>query len=57
LVLFCLPGKKLRIKHERGNLSKIASSIPFSIIRKESFEVENLEAYSLAMGLLDDEKG
>jgi hypothetical protein len=49
-------GKKLRIKHERGNLSKIATSIPFSI-RKESFEIENLEALLFGQaGLLDVEK-
>ena len=36
---------------------QIAKSIPFSIIRKESFEVENLEALLLgASGLLDDDK-
>jgi hypothetical protein len=34
---------------------KIATSIPFSIIRKESFEIENLEAFGQA-GLLDVEK-
>jgi hypothetical protein len=53
---FILPvGKKLRIKHERGNLSKIATSIPFSIIRK----VLNREFRSLLFGqagLLDVEK-
>jgi hypothetical protein len=42
---------------ERGNLSKIATSIPFSIIRKESFEIENLEALLFGQaGLLDVEK-
>jgi hypothetical protein len=54
---FILPvGKKLRIKHERGNLSKIATSIPFSIIRKK---VLNREFRSLLFGqagLLDVEK-
>jgi hypothetical protein len=54
--LFCLLAKNL-IKHERGNLSKIATSIPFSIIRKESFEIENLEALLFGQaGLLDVEK-
>jgi hypothetical protein len=44
------------VKHERGNLSKIATSIPFSI-RKESFEIENLEALLFGQaGLLDVEK-
>jgi hypothetical protein len=47
-------GKKLR-KHERGNPLKIATFIPFSIIRKESFEIENLEAL-LFSGLFDVEK-
>jgi hypothetical protein len=36
---------------------KIAQSIPFSIVRKESFEVENLEALLFGTaGLLDAEK-
>jgi hypothetical protein len=36
---------------------KIAQSIPFSIIRKESFEIENLEALLFGTaGLLDSEK-
>jgi hypothetical protein len=41
-VLFCLLARNFT---RTGNLSKIATSIPFSIIRKESFEIENLEAF------------
>jgi hypothetical protein len=53
---FFLPvGKKLRL-NTKGNLSKIATSIPFSIIRKESFEIENLEALLFGQAGLDVEK-
>jgi hypothetical protein len=47
-------GKKLRLTHE-GNLSKIATSIPFSLERK--VWIENLEALLFGQaGLLDVEK-
>jgi hypothetical protein len=55
-VLFCLLAKNFGLNTNGSVFLKIAQSIPFSIIRKESFEVENLEAlfYGFA-GLLDSE--
>lgn len=56
-VLFCLLAKNFGLNTNGETFSKIAQSIPFSIIRKESFEVENLEALLLgSAGLLDLEK-
>ncbi len=56
-VLFCLLAKNFGLNTNGETFSKIAQSIPFSIIRKESFEVENLEALLLgSSGLLDSEK-
>jgi len=56
-VLFCLLAKNFGLNTNGDIFSKIAQSIPFSIIRKESFEVENLEALLLGnAGLLDSEK-
>lgn len=56
-VLFCLLAKNFGLNTNGEIFSKIAQSIPFSIIRKESFEVENLEALLLgSVGLLDLEK-
>jgi len=56
-VLFCLLAKNFGLNTNGEIFSKIAQSIPFSIIRKESFEVENLEAMLLgSAGLLDPEK-
>ena len=56
-VLFCLLAKNFGLNTNGEIFSKIAQSIPFSIIRKESFEVENLEALLLGnAGLLDPEK-
>ncbi|MFI0491543.1 DUF2851 family protein [Flavobacterium sp.] len=56
-VLFCLLAKNFGLNTNGEIFLKIAQSIPFSIIRKESFEVENLEALLLGnAGLLDDEK-
>ncbi|MFA9188832.1 DUF2851 family protein [Flavobacterium sp. FBOR7N2.3] len=43
-VLFCMLAKNFGLNTNGETFSKIAKSIPFSIIRKESFEVENLEA-------------
>jgi hypothetical protein len=53
--LFCLLAKNFGL-NTNGETSKIATSIPFSIIRKEGFEVENLEALLFRQGLLDVEK-
>ncbi|SHG27688.1 Protein of unknown function [Flavobacterium fluvii] len=56
-VLFCLLAKNLGLNTNGDIFFKIAQTIPFSIIRKESFEVENLEALLLgSAGLLDLEK-
>jgi hypothetical protein len=56
-VLFCLLAKNFGLNTNGEIFLKIAESIPFSIIRKESFEVENLEALLLGTaGLLDFEK-
>jgi hypothetical protein len=56
-VLFCLLAKNFGLNTNGEIFLKIAQSIPFSIIRKESFEVENLEALLLGnVGLLDNEK-
>lgn len=56
-VLFCLLAKNFGLNTNGEIFLKIAESIPFSIIRKESFEVENLEALLLGtVGLLDLEK-
>ena len=56
-VLFCLLAKNFGLNTNGETFFKIARSIPFSIIRKESFEVENLEALVLGnAGLLDSEK-
>ena len=56
-VLFCLLAKNFGLNTNGEIFLKIAQSIPFSIIRKESFEVENLEALLLGnSGLLDADK-
>lgn len=56
-VLFSLLAKNFGLNTNGNSFLQIAKSIPFSIIRKESFEVENLEAMLLGTsGLLNDEK-
>lgn len=56
-VLFCLLAKNFGLNTNGEIFLIIAQSITFSIIRKESFEVENLEALLLGTaGLLDLEK-
>jgi hypothetical protein len=56
-VLFCLLAKNFGLNTNGEIFLKIAQSVPFSIIRKESFEVENMEALLLGTaGLLDLEK-
>jgi hypothetical protein len=56
-VLFCLLAKNFGLNTNGEAFLKIAQSIPFSIIRKECFEVENIEALLLgSAGLLDTEK-
>jgi hypothetical protein len=46
-VLFCLLGKNFGLNTNGEVFYKIAQSIPFSIIRKESFDLENLESLFL----------
>jgi hypothetical protein len=56
-VLFCLLAKNFGLNTNGSIFLKIAQSIPFSIIRKERFELENIEALLLGTaGLLDSEK-
>ncbi|PWA08574.1 DUF2851 family protein [Flavobacterium laiguense] len=56
-VLFCLLAKNFGLNTNGEIFLKIAQSIPFSVIRKECFEVENLEALLFgSSGLLDVEK-
>jgi hypothetical protein len=56
-VLFCLLAKNFGLNTNGEIFMKMAISIPFSVIRKESFELENLEALIFGhAGLLDSEK-
>ncbi len=56
-VLFCLLAKNFGLNTNGTSFLQIAKSIPFSIIRKESFEIENLEALFFgSAGLLNAEK-
>jgi hypothetical protein len=56
-VLFCLLAKNFGLNTNGEIFLKITMSVPFSVIRKESFEVENLEALLLgSSGLLDLDK-
>lgn len=43
-VLFCMLAKNFGLNTNGETFLKIAKSIPFRVIRKESFEVENLES-------------
>ncbi|MEN9909856.1 MAG: hypothetical protein RLZZ540_3005 [Bacteroidota bacterium] len=55
--LFCMLAKNFGLNTNGETFLKIAKAIPFSIIRKESFEVENLEALLFGKSaLLDSEK-
>lgn len=56
-VLFILLAKNFGLNTNGDIFLKVAQSIPFSIVRKESFEVENLEALLFgSAGLLDLDK-
>ncbi|HEU0126660.1 MAG TPA: DUF2851 family protein, partial [Flavobacterium sp.] len=56
-VLFCLLAKNFGLNTNGTSFLQIAKSIPFSIIRKESFEHENLEALFFGTArLLEAEK-
>ena len=51
-VLFCMLAKNFGLNTNGEAFLKMAKSIPFSVIRKESFEVENLEALLFGMANL-----
>lgn len=56
-VLFCLLAKNFGLNTNGNSFLQISMAIPFSVIRKESFEIENLEALLFgAAGLLEIEK-
>ena len=56
-VLFCLLAKNFGLNTNGMLFFEAAKAIPFSIIRKECFEVENLEALLFgSSGLLDSDK-
>lgn len=56
-VLFCLLAKNFGLNTNGISFLQMAKAIPFSLFRKESFEVENLEALLFGItGLLDNEK-
>ena len=56
-VLFYLLAKNFGLNTNGNSFLQMAKAIPFSIIRKESFEVENLEALFFGTtGLLDADK-
>lgn len=56
-VLFCLLAKNFGLNTNGELFLKIAQSIPFSVFRKESFELENIEALLFGKaGLLNIEK-
>lgn len=56
-VLFCLLAKNFGLNTNGESFLKIATSIPFAVIRKESAEVENIEALLFGRsGLLAVEK-
>ncbi|WET04280.1 DUF2851 family protein [Flavobacterium sp. YJ01] len=56
-VLFSLLLKNFGLNTNGNSFLQIAKAIPFSVIRKESFEYENLEALLFGtVGLLDVEK-
>ncbi len=49
-VLFCLLAKNFGLNTNGNAFLKIALSIPFSVVRKERFEIENLESLFLGSG-------
>jgi len=56
-VLFCLLAKNFGLNTNGNSFLQISKAVPFSIIRKESFEVENLEALLFGTSnLLETEK-
>lgn len=56
-VLFCLLAKNFGLNSNGDVFFKMAQSIPFSVIRKESFDLSSLEALFFGMaGLLEADK-
>jgi hypothetical protein len=56
-VLFCLLAKNFGLNTNGNSFLQMAKAIPFSVIRKESFELLNLESLLFGTaGLLDTEK-
>ncbi|RTY95450.1 DUF2851 family protein [Flavobacterium sp. GSP27] len=56
-VLFCLLAKNFGLNTNGELFFNMAQNIPFSVLRKESFEIENLEALIFGTaGLLDSDK-
>ncbi|KAF2331932.1 DUF2851 family protein [Flavobacterium daemonense] len=56
-VLFCLLAKNFGLNTNGNSFLQMAKSMPFSVFRKESFEVENLEALFFGVcGLLNGDK-
>ena len=56
-VLFCLLTKNFGLNTNGNSFLQISMAIPFSVIRKESFEIENLESLLFGTaGLLEVEK-
>lgn len=56
-VLFCLLAKNFGLNTNGGIFMKMACSLPFAVIRKESFDVGNLEALFFGtVGMLTAEK-
>ncbi|MBF00995.1 DUF2851 family protein [Flavobacterium coralii] len=55
-VLFCFLAKNFGLNTNGMAFLDIAKSVPFAIVRKESFEIENIEALLLGRaGLLEDD--
>ena len=56
-ILFCMLARNFGLNTNGETFFKVAQSIPFSIMRKESHEVINIEALLLGKaGLLDEDK-
>lgn len=56
-VLFCMLAKNFGLNTNGDSFLKLAQAIPFSVIRKESFVLENLEALLFGQAsLLDGDK-
>ena len=55
-VLFCFLAKNFGLNTNGDSFFAMAKSLPFSVVRKESFDAENIEALLMGRaGLLDDD--